>query len=91
MTQKLDPTLSADGFDDAIIGLDTTNVPYRIVYCKEKMQEILVLQDKMSLSEAIEYLEFNVWHNWVGEGTPRYIESGSKEYVLDMLADCDLD
>ena len=91
MTQKLDETLSADGFDDAIIGLDTTNVPYRIVYCKEKMQEILVLQDKMSLSEAIEYLEFNVWYAWVDEGTPIYIESGSKEHVHEMLADCDLD
>lgn len=91
MTQELDQTLSADGFDDAIVGLDTSDVPHRIVYCKKKMQEVLVREGDMTLDDAIEYLEYNVYYAWLGEGTPVYIESGSPEYVLERIQECDLD
>ena len=62
--------LFADGFDDAIMGLDTNSL--RVVYSKQKMIECL-LKD-MELDEAIEYLEFNTWGAYVGEQTPIYVD-----------------
>jgi hypothetical protein len=62
--------LFADGFDDAIIGLDTNNL--RVVYSKQKMIEIL--EPEMGLDDAIEYLEFNTWCAYVGDKTPIYID-----------------
>jgi len=65
-----DTLLFADGFDDAIIGLDTNSL--RVVYSKQKMIECLMKD--MELDDAIEYLEFNTWGAYVGEQTPIYID-----------------
>jgi len=65
-----DILLFADGFDDAIIGLDTNSL--RVVYSKQKMIECL-LKD-MELDDAIEYLEFNTWGAYRNEQTPIYID-----------------
>jgi len=92
MENKKDPTLYADGFDKAIIGFaeEWIEVP-RVIYSKAKMQDILI-EEGMSVEEALEYLEFNVWGAYVGEGTPIYANdlSGTTrqevEYVLDLYA-----
>ena len=39
----------------------------------------------MTLDDAIEYLEYNVFCAYVGEGTPIYIDTGSPSEVLEML------
>lgn len=62
--------LIADGFDKAIVGYTTNG---NLVYNIEKMAGILMERDKMSHSDAIEYLEFNVLGAYVGEMTPVYI------------------
>lgn len=62
--------LKADGFDDAVIGIDPESM--RLVYDRNKMFDILVNQD-MSMEEAVEYLEFNTFCAYVGEKTPIYI------------------
>lgn len=62
--------LKADGFDDAVIGIDPESM--RLVYDRNKMFDILVKQD-MSMEEAVEYLEFNTFCAYVGEKTPIYI------------------
>ena len=62
--------IKADGFDQAIIGVDI--IAERIVYCKQKMVEILT--QEMDEDEAIEFLEFNTWNAYVGEHTPIYID-----------------
>ena len=92
MAEQKDPTLYADGFDKAIIGFaeEWIEVP-RVIYSKAKMQDILI-EEGMSVEEALEYLEFNVWGAYVGEGTPIYANdlSGTTrqevEYVLDLYA-----
>ncbi len=61
--------LFADGFDDAIIGLECNN--YRVVYSKQKMIEIL--DGEMDFEDIIEHLEFNVWGAYMGCKTPMYI------------------
>jgi len=58
--------LKADGFDDAIIGVDEATM--RLVYSESKCIDIL--NEDMDLEEAIEHFEFNVKGAYVGEKTP---------------------
>ena len=61
-----DEILKADGFDDAIIGIEETSM--RLIYSISKCIEIL--SKDMTEEEAIEYFEFNVSGAYVGEKTP---------------------
>ena len=81
-----DETLFVDGFDDAIIGLDTTGEVFRVIYDRDKMIDMLRYRDSMELDEAIDYLEYNVWGAYVGEGTPIYAHEGGKERVLELMS-----
>jgi hypothetical protein len=59
--------LKADGFDDAIIGLDNSSM--RLIYSKNTCIEILI-SDGMTEEDALEYFEYNVSSAWVGDMTP---------------------
>lgn len=63
--------LTADGFDDAVIGIDVNST--RLIYSVEKCINILMEQG-MSMTEAVEYFEFNVSGSYVGEKTPIWCE-----------------
>lgn len=71
-------TYKADGFDKAIIGIDMTSVPFRLVYDRIKMIAILMEEEDMSEEDAIDFLVYNTWYDH-GDGYPRYVE----------LMDCD--
>lgn len=58
--------LKADGFDEAIIGIDVNSM--RLVYSISKCIDIL--KRDMSEMDAIEYFNFNVSGASVGEKTP---------------------
>ena len=58
--------LIADGFNDAVIGVDESSM--RLIYSVSKCLEIL--QEHMSEEDAIEYFEYNVSSAYVGEQTP---------------------
>jgi len=62
-----DEILKADGFDDAVIGVEERTM--RLIYSVRKCIEILVLGG-MSVEEAIEYFDFNTRGAYVGEKTP---------------------
>lgn len=62
--------LKADGFDDAVIGIEPESM--RLVYDRNKMFDILVNQG-MDAEDAVEYLEYNTFGAYVGEKTPIYI------------------
>ena len=59
--------LKADGFDEAIIGLEENNM--RLIYSVSKCLEILK-EEGMSEEDAIEHFTFNVSGAYVGEKTP---------------------
>ena len=59
--------LIADGFDDAILGVEENDM--RIIYSVSKCLEILQEED-MSYEDAIEYFTFNVSGAYVGDKTP---------------------
>jgi len=58
--------LKADGFDDAIIGVDESTM--RLIYSVSKCIEILCKD--MDMEDAIEYFDFNVSGSYMGEKTP---------------------
>jgi hypothetical protein len=58
--------LKADGFDDAIIGVDEATM--RLIYSVSKCINIL-MQD-MNEEDALEHFNYNVSGSYVGEKTP---------------------
>ena len=62
--------LKADGFDDAVIGIDTH---MRLVYSIPRSIEILV-KDDMTMEDAMEHFYYNVSGSYVGEKTPICVE-----------------
>jgi|TARA_R100000995_G_C3474636_1_gene120211 hypothetical protein len=71
LAEVYEELLFANGFDDAIVGVESSN--HRVVYNVEKMVEILVNREGMDSCEAREFLEFNTLFAWVGEKTPIYL------------------
>ncbi len=59
--------LIADGFDDAIIGVEESSM--RLIYSVKRSIEILMLED-MTYEEAIEHFNYNVSGGYVGGKTP---------------------
>lgn len=59
--------LKADGFDDAVIGIDENSM--RLVYSVKLCIEKLITEG-MSMEDAIDYFNFNVSGAYVGEKTP---------------------
>jgi len=65
--------LIADGFDDAIIGIEDTGEEPRVCYSKQRCIEIL-LEEGMDEMAAIEHLEYNTFNAYVGAKTPLWID-----------------
>lgn len=81
-------TLYADGFDEAIIGLEMNGSLPRVVYSIEKMVFILMQRDSMTEEEAVEFISFNVTSAYLGgEGTPIYINQFNKEEIEEIIDD----
>lgn len=62
----------ADGFDDALIGID--QVDYVAVYDIDKCIDILMEDSDMTIQEATEYFEYNTLNAHMGEYIPRFIK-----------------
>jgi hypothetical protein len=62
-----DSFLTADGFNDAVIGLDEQSM--RLVYSVSKCIAILK-EEGMTEEDALEHFSFNVSGAYVGEQTP---------------------
>ena len=58
--------LKADGFDEAIIGVDENSM--RLIYSVSKCIEIL--SQDMSEEDALEHFYYNVSGSYVGDKTP---------------------
>ncbi len=68
--------LKADGFDDAIIGVEPLSG--KLIYDIDIMVSVLIEEGLTSL-DAIEYLDYNVLNAYVGEKTPLYIYTVEEE------------
>ena len=72
-----DEPLKVDGFDEAIIGQDYEMGRY--VYSIERILEILMLRDDMTMDDAMEFFNFNIAGAYVGKMTPLYIWTGDTQ------------
>jgi hypothetical protein len=71
IAEQNDQALFADGFDEAMIGMEA--VRGRAIYDYMLCAKILMDRDNMSEEEAHEYMEFNVVTAFVGPMTPLFI------------------
>ena len=69
--QGLSDALTADGFEDALIGFGTRFTYDVAVYDYNKCIEIL--ERDMSYEDATEYFEFNTRGAYVGDHTPVFL------------------
>jgi len=68
--------LSADGFEDCILGVtyEKSAGVYKLVYSRAKCIEVLMTRDGMTEEEAQEYFDFNVEGAYMGEKTPIWVD-----------------
>ena len=59
--------LKADGFDEAVIGIDSGSM--RLIYSVKLCIDILV-EEGMDMIDAVEHFDYNVRGAYVGEKTP---------------------
>jgi len=62
--------LIADGFDEAIIGVEENSM--RVIYSVSKCIDIL--GEDMPIDEALEYFYYNVSGSYMGKNTPIWCE-----------------
>ena len=66
---------TADGFDDAILGIETSmNSKPRVVYSMTECINILMERDGMTYTDALEYFSYNVEGAYVGPQTPIWVD-----------------
>lgn len=63
--------LKADGFDEAVIGLEEPSL--RLIYSVKKTIEILI-EEGMTEEDALEHFYYNVSGAYVGDLTPIWCE-----------------
>jgi hypothetical protein len=68
--------LSADGFEDAIIGVTYNRFTstHNLVYSKSKCIKILMDRDKMTYEIALEFFDYNVEGAYMGDKTPIWVD-----------------
>lgn len=71
-----------DGYDSAILGMDTEY--QRVIYSKSKMIDVLI-QDGLTELDAVEWLEYNVWNTYVGEHMPIFLHELTKEDIQEWV------
>ena len=86
MSGSNDQTMFANGFEEAIIGLDTSAEIFRVVYDIDKIIEILMERDEMTEEDALEHFSYNIQGSYVGEGTPIYVYGAGHERVLELMS-----
>ena len=70
-----------DFFDSCIVGYAwRINMDPVVVYDEEKMIEAMMFKGGLSYEDAVEYLSFNTFGSWFGDGTPLILRS-SKNIV----------
>ena len=79
------PPLQWDGLDDAILGFinDTWGTgENRLIYSVDKMVQIFMDRDGMSVDDAYEYIDFNIIGAYVGKQTPVYFQTLDDEWDI---------
>lgn len=67
--QAFPDTIRIDGYDDAVIGMDTND---KLIYSYGKIADLLVSTGNLTYEEACEYIDFNIIRSlpYMGEKAP---------------------
>ena len=77
--------ITADGFDEAIIGIEANSM--RVIYSTTKCIEVLMKD--MTEEDAIEHFGYNVLRSYVGEKTPIFCDDNfSQDYYSPYCPVC---
>jgi hypothetical protein len=80
-----DNLLTADGFDDAILGVVEQAGGFRAVcYDSDKCIEILMETGNIDRSEAEDYFYYNTTSAFVGKTTPVFLNRMTKDEIDEM-------
>lgn len=82
LTDRDASALTADGFDDAILGIVTDfNSEPRVAYSVTGCINILMQRDGMSYIDAMEYFSYNVEGSYLGPQTPIWVDDMMFEVI----------
>ena len=66
--------MTADGFDEAIIGSITSyGRSETVLYSTKKIIEIMMERDAMTAEDAMEFFNFNILGSYNGDGVPAFL------------------
>ena len=73
LSDEPDELLFAEGYDDALLGVGSSNGEEIVLYDAARVVRILHRRDGMPMDEAEEFFEYNVLGAWVGDRTPMFV------------------
>ena len=83
--------LEIDGFEDCFVGTCCTwhgnQRVERLVYSGDKMVDKFMANDNMDVTEALEYIEFNIEGAYVGPHTPIILWKCTLEDIEERYGD----
>lgn len=66
--------MTCDGLEDAFLGVvERFSQQAVALYDRDKVIQIFITRDGMTLEQAEEFFDYNVQGAWVGEGTPAFV------------------
>lgn len=76
--------MTADGFDEAIIGSITSyNSGETILYSTQKILDIMVDRDEMTEEEALDFFHYNILGSYNGDGMPSFLNDHVEPLEFD--------
>jgi|TARA_R110002167_G_scaffold87710_2_gene236812 hypothetical protein len=76
--------MTADGFDEAIVGSITSyGRGETVLYSTQKILEIMMERDGMTEEDAIDFFHFNVIGSYNGDGMPAFLNDHVEPLEFD--------
>jgi len=76
--------MTADGFDEAIIGSITSyGRGETVLYSTQKILEVMMERDGMTAEDAIEFFNYNIIGSYNGNGMPAFLNDHVEPLEFD--------
>jgi len=76
--------MTADGFDEAIIGSITSyGRGETVLYSTQKIIEVMMERDGMTAEDAIEFFNYNIIGSYNGDGMPAFLNDHVEPLEFD--------
>ena len=76
--------MTADGFDEAIVGSITSyGRGETVLYSTQKIIEVMMERDGMTAEDAMEFFNFNILGSYNGNGMPAFLNDHVEPLEFD--------